>query len=151
MTELLENLTNWHWFILAVILFVLEVFAPGAVFMWIAIAAAIMGLILSLFTGITWEYQLFLFGILSVASLFVWRKVAGKHTTETDQPQLNRRGIQYVGRTFTLEEPIVNRRGKIRVDDTTWKIEGEDCDVGETVKVIKVDGVVLVVEKDSET
>ncbi len=147
MTELLENLTNWHWFILAVILFVLEVFAPGAVFMWIAIAAAVMGLILSLFTGISWEYQLFLFAILSVASLFVWRKIAAKHPLESDQPQLNRRGMQYVGRTFTLEEPVVNGRGRIRVDDTTWKIEGEDCAVGETVKVVKVDGAVLQIEK----
>jgi len=146
MEGLLENLTNWHWFILAVILFVMEVFAPGAIFMWIAIAAAIMGLILSLFTGITWEYQLFMFAILSVASLFAWRKFAAKHTQETDQPQLNKRGMQYVGRTFTLEEPIVNRYGRIRVDDTTWKINGEDCEVGSSIKVIKVDGAVLLVE-----
>jgi len=147
MEGLLENLTNWHWFILAVILFVMEVFAPGAVFMWIAIAAAIMGLLLSLFSGITWEYQLFIFAILSVASLFAWRHFASKNKVETDHPQLNKRGMQYVGRTFTLDEPIVNKRGRIRVDDTTWKIEGEDCDVGETVKVIKVEGAVLLVEK----
>lgn len=147
MKEVLENLTNWHWFILAVILFVLEVFAPGAVFMWIAIAAAIMGLIVSLFTGITWEYQLLMFAILSVASLFAWRKVAARNPVETDQPQLNRRGMQYVGRTFTLEEPIVNRQGRVRVDDTTWKIQGEDCDVGTTVKVIEVKGAMLIVEK----
>jgi len=146
MKELLENLTNWHWFILAVILFVMEVFAPGAVFMWIAIAAAIMGLIISLFSGITWEYQLLMFAILSVASLFAWRKVAARNPVETDQPQLNRRGMQYVGRTFTLEKPIANRQGRIRVDDTTWKIHGEDCAAGTTVKVIKVEGAVLIVE-----
>lgn len=147
MNELLENLTNWHWFILAVILFVMEVFAPGAVFMWIAIAAAIMGLIVSLFTGITWEYQLLMFAILSVASLFAWRKVAARNPVETDQPQLNRRGMQYVGRTFTLEEAIVNRQGRIRVDDTTWKIQGDDCDAGSVVKVTEVDGALLSVEK----
>lgn len=147
MNELLENLTNWHWFILAVILFVMEVFAPGAVFMWIAIAAATMGLIVSLFTGITWEYQLFMFAILSVASLFAWRYFAAKNPTTTDQPQLNRRGMQYVGRTFTLEEPIVNGQGRIRVDDTTWKIHGEDCDTGSTVKVTEVNGAILSVEK----
>jgi len=147
MTELIEHLTNWHWFILAVILFVLEVFAPGAFFMWIAIAAAIMGLLLSLFNGITWEYQLFLFSILSVASLFIWQKIAARNPSETDQPQLNRRGMQYVGRTFTLEEPIVNQRGRIRVDDTTWKIGGKDCAIGDVVKVVKADGTLLLVEK----
>jgi len=148
MTEFLENLTNWHWFILAVILFVMEVFAPGAVFMWIAIAAAILGLLLSLFTDIGWEYQLFIFAILSVASLFAWRKYAAKHTAETDQPQLNRRGMQYVGRTFTLDEPIVNQFGRIRVDDTTWKIHGENCDAGSVVKVTEVHGAVLSVVKE---
>ena len=147
MNELLENLTNWHWFILAVILFVMEVFAPGAVFMWIAIAAAIMGLTLSLFTGITWEYQLLMFAILSVASLFAWRRVAARNPVETDQPQLNRRGMQYVGRVFTLDEPIVNQQGRIKVDDTTWKIQGEDCDAGTTVIVTEVNGAKLLVEK----
>ena len=147
MSGFLENLTNWHWFILAVILFVLEVFAPGAIFMWIAIAAAIMGLLLSLFSGISWEYQLFLFAILSVASLFAWRKFALKHTKDTDQPQLNKRGRQYIGRTFTLEEPIVNQYGRIRVDDTTWKINGGDCDAGSVVKVIDANGAILFVEK----
>lgn len=147
MNEMFEQLTNWHWFIFAVILFVLEVFAPGAVFMWIAIAAAIMGLIMSMFSGITWEYQLLTFAVLSVASLFAWRKYAAAHSTETDQPQLNKRGMQYVGRSFTLEEPIVNQYGRIRVDDTTWKINGEDCEAGTTVNVVKVEGAVLMVEK----
>ena len=147
MNDLFGHLTNWHWFILAVILFVFEVFAPGAFFMWIAIAAAIMGLIISMFSGMTWEYQLFLFSILSVASLFVWRKFAAGDTAVTDQPQLNKRGMQYVGRVFTLEEPIVNRYGRIRVDDTTWKIHGDDSEVGDTVKVLKIEGTVLLVEK----
>ncbi len=147
MSELLENLTNWHWFILAVILFVLEMFAPGAIFMWIAIAAAIMGLIISLFTGISWEYQLFMFAIFSVASLFVWRKYGANHLQQTDQPELNKRGMQYVGRTFTLEEPIVNEYGRIRVDDTTWKIHGEDCGIGSTVRVTEIVGTILSVEK----
>jgi len=50
---------------------------------------------------------------------------------------------------FTLEEPIVNRHGKIRVDDSTWKIEGDDCRPGTNVRVVGVDGVVLKVERAS--
>ena len=64
----------------------------------------------------------------------------------SDQPNLNRRGQQYVGRTFTLDEPIVNGLGKIHVDDSTWKIEGNDCPAGTKVKVTGVDGVILKVE-----
>ncbi|WP_338063185.1 NfeD family protein [endosymbiont of Riftia pachyptila] len=60
---------------------------------------------------------------------------------------LNRRGEQYLGRSFTLEDPIINGEGKIRVDDTTWKIRGNDCPGGSQIKVIGVDGVVLLVEQ----
>jgi hypothetical protein len=54
-----------------------------------------------------------------------------------------------VGRVFTLEQPIVNRQGKIRVDDSTWKIEGTDCTAGTNVRVVGVDGVVLKVQRVS--
>ena len=51
-----------------------------------------------------------------------------------------------MGRTFTLDEPIVNGLGKVRVDDSTWKISGEDCAAGSKVRVVDVDGVVFRVE-----
>jgi hypothetical protein len=51
-----------------------------------------------------------------------------------------------VGRDFTLDTPIVNGQGKIRVDDSTWKIRGKDCGAGSLVTVVGVDGVVLQVE-----
>ena len=72
-----------------------------------------------------------------------------RHPTETDQPRLNRRGEQYLGRVFTLEHPVVNGLGKIRVDDSTWKISGPDCSEGTQVRVVGVDGVVLRVEPDA--
>ena len=83
-------------------------------------------------------------------SIVVWRSYFRKHPVTTDQPALNRRGEQYVGRTFTLEEPIVNGNGKIKVDDTTWKIIGADCLSGSKVKVVGVDGVILKVELNNE-
>ncbi|MCK4710234.1 MAG: NfeD family protein, partial [Gammaproteobacteria bacterium] len=64
----------------------------------------------------------------------------------SDHPTLNRRGEQYVGRTFTLDEPIVNGMGKIRVDDSTWKISGNDCDSGSKVKVTGIEGTIFKVE-----
>lgn len=64
----------------------------------------------------------------------------------TDQPTLNRRGEQYVGRSFTLTEPIINNNGVIRVDDSTWRINGADLPAGSTIKVVGVQGVILQVE-----
>ncbi len=147
--EWLENAVYWHWFVLAVILIILEVFSPGAFFLWLGIAAGAVGLILLLSPGLEWEYQLLLFAAFSLASIASWRLILKRHPTQTDEPRLNRRGEQYIGRVFTLQEPIVNRLGKIRVDDSTWKIEGSDCPEGSTVRVVDADGVVLKVEVEA--
>lgn len=150
MEGLFANVDHWHWWILAIALLVLEVFAPGTFFLWMGISAAVVGAMLLVAPDMGWEYQVFIFAILSVGSIVVWRQYFKKHPVQTDQPALNRRGEQYVGRTFTLTEAIENGSGKIRVDDTTWKIVGEDCDINSKVKVTGVDGVILKVEVLSE-
>jgi membrane protein implicated in regulation of membrane protease activity len=66
---------------------------------------------------------------------------------ETDQPTLNRRGASYVNRNFTLTEPIVNGVGKLRVDDSQWRISGPDVAAGTQVRVVAVDGTTLQVER----
>ena len=145
----MDHLTYWHWWILALALLVLEVFAPGAVFLWMGVGAGIVGVILLLAPDLGWEYQLMIFAIFSVVSIAAWRTIIRKHPTETDKPSLNRRAEQYVGRVFTLSEPIVNGTGKIRVDDSSWKVSGEDCEANTRVKVVSVDGTILKVEHAS--
>jgi membrane protein implicated in regulation of membrane protease activity len=139
----LEQLDYWHWWILAAVLIILEVFAPGAFFLWLGIAAGVVGGLVYLSPATTWEYQLLAFSVLSVVSIIVWRKFFRTRPADTDQPALNRRGEQYIGRSFTLHEPITDGIGKIRVDDSTWKIRGENCAVGTQVEVIGVDGTIL--------
>ena len=144
--DILTQLNSWHWGIIAVILIILEVFAPGAFMIWLGIAAAVVSVVMLAFPDITWQTQFIIFAVLSVASIYAWRLYARKNPPTSDQPTLNMRGEQYVNRTFTLEEPVVNGQGKIKVDDSTWKIEGSDCESGTKVRVIGVDGVVLKVE-----
>ncbi len=139
----LEAFTYWHWLILAVGLMILEIFAPGAFFLWLGIASAAVGGLVWLLPSMGWEYQLLLFSVLSVISILIWRRFFRTQPADTDQPALNRRGEQYVGRTFTLDEPIVNGLGKIRVDDSTWKIAGEDCASGTRIKVVGAEGTLL--------
>jgi inner membrane protein len=143
----MDALTYWHWWILALALIVLEVFAPGAIFLWMGVGAGIVGVILLFAPDMGWEYQLMIFAIFSVVSIAAWRTFIRKHPPETtDKPSLNRRAEQYIGRVFTLSEPIVNGTGKIRVDDSSWKVSGADCDASTKVKVTSVDGTVLKVE-----
>ncbi len=141
--EWLQESSYWHWWVLGVLLLILEIISPAVFFLWMGISAGVVGLLLLIVPGMAWELQVVLFAAFSVASVMLWRRYLNKHPIESDQPKLNRRGEQYIGRTFTLEEPIVNGQGKIKVDDSIWKISGEDCPQGTKVQVNDVNGVVL--------
>ncbi len=147
MIAFLEQMVFWHWWILAVLLAIIEVFAPGAIFIWLGASAAVVGFVMLALPDSSWKIQLLIWSALSVVSVVGWRFYLKHHPTETDRPTLNRRGEQYVGRQFTLAEPVVNGLGKIRVDDSTWKIEcSDDLPAGAKVEVTQVEGTVLQVK-----
>lgn len=145
----LEQVVYWHWWVFGLGMLILEAFMPGAIFLWTGISAGIVGLLLLLFPGMGWEWQFLLFGVLAVSSVVAWKKYR-PHAPASDRPTLNRRGEQYVGRSFTLEEPIENGIGKLVVDDTTWRISGSDLPAGRRVQVTGVDGTTLRVEAIAE-
>jgi membrane protein implicated in regulation of membrane protease activity len=146
MVSWLEHIVFWHWWILAGLLLILELTAPAFFFLWLGIAAAAVGLILLVFPSIPVETQLVLFGITSIVAVLAWRKYRESRPLITDQPNLNRRGHQYIGRVFSLTNPITNGVGKVTVDDSTWKVKGPDLPAGASIRVVGVDGVVFTVE-----
>ena len=145
--ELLHTFTFWHWLILGVLLIVLEIFAPGVVFLWVGVAAIVTGGIAGAFPDLAVQWQVILFAALAVVSVLSGRKWLKIHPVETDHPTLNRRGEQYIGRHFTLTDAITSGFGKIKVDDSIWKVSGEDMAEGTSVEVTDVDGTVLKVER----
>jgi len=142
----METITFWHWLILGIVLVVLEVLAPGVIFMWMGIAAIITGIVLAIIPGMGWEYQLILFSVLSIISVGGFRFYSRQHPPADESATLNRRGHQYIGRTFALSSAIENGVGKIHVDDSQWIVHGQDCAAGEKVKVIDTEGTILIVE-----
>ena len=137
----------WHWWAFGALLLIVELLVPGTFFLWMAESAVVTGVLLWIFPSLALESQLVAFSLLSLISIVLARKFYKRHPIQTDQPLLNQRTAQYIGRVFTLEHPIVNGQGKIRVDDSIWKIQGEDCAVGSRVKVVDAEGVVLKVER----
>lgn len=136
--------THWHWWILGMILLAIEVFAPGFFFLWFGISAGILGLIILFDPNIAWQIQIILYALLSLVSILVWRiSLRSSLIPPTDQPLLNRRTAQYIGRIFTLEQPIINGRGRIRVDDSWWTVEGKDLPTATVVKVVAVENMIL--------
>lgn len=148
LNDLFAGINQWHWFGLAVILAILDVTLGASFFLiWIGVSAAIIGVVVFVFPSLTWEYQFLLFGALALTCLLYWHTHLKHRTNVSDQPNLNRRNEQFVGRTITLTEPIINGRGRIHIDDSFWRIEGPDLPEGTLVKVVGVDGVVLKVAK----
>lgn len=141
-----STLSFWHWLILGIALTVLETVAPGVVFLWMGIAAGLTGLIVLTIDGLSWQIQTLLFAALSVVSVVSGRLWLRHRPTATDHPTLNRRGEQHIGHVFTLDAPIVNGVGKIRVGDATWKVTGADLPAGTRVKVVAAEGTILRVE-----
>ena len=147
MENFYDHLQWWHWWILAVILLILEVFSPAAFFMWMGFAAGVTGLVLLVAPNISWEIQILIFAVLSVVSVLVGRQWFRSNPIETDQPILNQRGQELVGHVFeVVERPIENGEGRVRVGDTTWKVEGPDAAVGDRVRVVGVKSNTLQVE-----
>ncbi len=142
-----DHLQFWHWFILAAAFAGIEMLTPGFFFIWLGGAALILGLITLVFSSMGWEVQLILFAALSGLSVLGWYKFGRKLTIATDDVNLNRRGDSLVGRTGALVEPIVNGRGRVKIDDSVWSAEGDDAPDGAKVLVTGVRGAVLTVER----
>jgi len=145
LSEFFWSLGAWNWFIVAVALFVLETIVPGVHFVWFGLAAAIVGAA-GLFIDVSWEWQLIAFAIISCVTVFFVRRYAAPDMAGSDEPDLNLRAEQYVGRVVTVEEAIADGRGKVRVGDTLWAAQGIDAPQGARVKVTGTHGTVLVVE-----
>lgn len=138
----------WHWWILALILLVVELVVPGFFFLWMSAAGFVTGCLALLIPATPVSFQVFEFSVLSILAIAAWRFYSKRYPIESDSPLLNKRGAQYIGRVFNLYEPIENGQGKIRVDDTIWKVHGaEDCGTEAKVRVVAINGTIFEVEK----
>ncbi len=148
---MMDQIGYWHWWILALVLLIVEMLAPSTMFLWMGIAAGIVGFSLLLIPDLAWEYQLLIFAVFSLASIVLWITFFKNRTETPDEPELNQRGRQYHGRLVTLEQAIVNGRGSAQIDDTVWRVSGPDLPVGQIVTVTGIEGTTLLVEQKTAT
>jgi|SoiMethySBSTD1v2_1073268.scaffolds.fasta_scaffold1173202_1 membrane protein implicated in regulation of membrane protease activity len=143
----LDGTQFWHWWILAAIFAGIEILAPGVFFIWLGAAAALTGVIAFVIPSLGWELEALIFAVLAVVTVVYWRNRIKKGAGADDPAAtLNRRGDQMIGRTAVLSEPIQNGRGKAKIDDSVWRVEGVDLPAGTQIKVTGVDGSILKVE-----
>ncbi|UCI29899.1 NfeD family protein [Mesorhizobium sp. B4-1-4] len=136
--RIISELGPWNWMVLGFVLLVVEVIAPGFFMLWIGIAALIVGAASLLIWNAaiwSWQVQVLVFLVLSLVSAFIGKKLMGGHDQPSDQPLLNRRGAQLIGKMATLAEPIRDGRGRIKLGDTLWRVSGPDLPAGTQVRV----------------
>jgi membrane protein implicated in regulation of membrane protease activity len=145
MNEMFVTLGTWNWLIFGVILMALELIAPGIFLFWLGLAALLVGLLSFAFHP-SWQVQILMFAVFAAAAVPVWRRLARSHAPgSVNSPFLNKRADALVGRVFTLEKPIVDGAGTVRIDDTIWRVAGPDAPAGSRVKIVQADGASLTV------
>lgn len=146
MDELRELLfTPWGWFILGLVLAVLEVLAPGTFMIWLAFAAGATGLV-TLVWGFGWPLQLVTFALLSVFSVLAGRSYFRRNPGTLVDSGLNTPSTRLLGQTVTVVEAIEDGRGRVKIADSPWIAEGPDMPAGAKARIVRIDGSVAHVE-----
>ena len=135
----------WAWIIVGVALVGIEIVAPGAFMLPLGLAAVATGLV-GFAVALPWPAQVLVFAALALGFVLVGRQLYGVRSEAATTPGLNRRGELLVGRVLTLDEAIVDGQGRVRIDDSVWRVRGADLPAGSRVRVARADGAVLVVE-----
>jgi membrane protein implicated in regulation of membrane protease activity len=147
MQQIVDYLGPWTWFVGGLILLALEVVLPGSFFLWFGISAIIVGVGALIFPAFTWQAEAVVFVVLAVVLVIVGRRYFALAFPRTRPTGLNERAVRIVGMETVLGEPIVDGKGRIRVDDTVWRVTGPDMPSGSRIKVTGADGTVLKVER----
>jgi len=141
-----DNLLYWHWWVFAIVLVILEVFSPGAFFMWMGVASGATGLVLLIFPEMSWQIQFILFAAASIAAILIGRTFFNRKSGNTEDPTLSQLEHELTGKICEVEKAIINGSGRVKVGESTWKAQGPDCEAGKSVRVTGVKGAVLLVE-----
>lgn len=145
----LELDAHWWWFILAVVLGVGEIIAPGVFLIWVAMAAGVTGVITWL-TGAAPAFQFLIFAVASALMAGAGRRWYLQNPVASSDPLLNDRAARLIGQTVIVTEPITHGRGRVKVGDSVWSASGPDVPEGTAVTVTGFRDGVLVVEEMRE-
>ena len=144
MTDMFVSLGTWNWLIFGLVLMALELLAPGVFLFWLGLAAFLVGVLSFLFHPL-WQMQILMFAVFAVAAVPLWRRFAHPKPNAGSNRFLNKRADGLVGRVCTLEKPIVDGIGTVRIDDTIWRVAGPDAAAGSRVRIVEADGASLTV------
>ena len=141
--------TQIVWACAAIAMMAAEMAAPGFFLLWLGFAAAGVFVVLLVAPELAGIWQTVLFVLFSMVSVGAYLFFFRKARVASDQPLLNRRAVQLIGQVYPLESAIVNGRGRVKIGDAFWTVEGADAPAGTRVRVASVHGMSLRVEAEA--
>ena len=135
------------WLIAMVILLVVEAMVPGLISIWFAIGA-LAALISALFHAPVW-LQLVWFFAISILTLVLTRPFVKKYVNSRVTPT---NADVVIGKDAVVTERIDNlhAQGAVMLDGKVWTARTEKeqvtVEAGETVRILRIEGVKLIVE-----
>ncbi|MFS2111831.1 NfeD family protein [Sphingomonas sp. Sphisp140] len=134
------------WLILAAVLAIAELLAPGIFLVFIAAGAAVTGVVTLLVPAFDLVFEVFLFAAASAAAVAVGRRWYRQNPVPSADPLLNDRVARLIGQVVTVVEPITAGRGRVKVGDGEWPASGPDTPAGAHVRITGARGGSLDVE-----
>lgn len=148
---MIEIIGDYGWWILGLVFLILELAAPGVYFLFLGIAAIVVGtnvMMLGAGSWFGWGQQVVAFLVVSAAAVLIGRLWYGSRANDA-APALKTGTERLIGRIATVREPITGGRGRVAIDDGWWIAEGPDQPEGARVRIVGAHGSTLVVEAEA--
>lgn len=141
----------WHWAVVGLLLILLEFITPGVYVCWIGLGALLTAISVFIWPNLSVSGELLVFSVFSViamiAGIRVYRALF-KVKPLANGEHINQGAEQFIGQTYVVCDGIKDGQGKIKIGDSVWiAVCDTDIPKGTKVKVVKVNGTVLQVEK----
>lgn len=133
------------WAIVLIVMIIAEFMTQQLVSIWFVVGSAVA--LMASLTSVSFSVQFIIFLVVSIIALVLTRpfvkKIISKEKTKTNADMVIG-NIATVIETISLEDGT----GRVKINGLDWKASSDThIEVGEKVKVIRIEGVTLIVEK----
>ena len=130
------------------ILLIIEIFTLTMFFLFFAISALLMGVIMWFYPELPINWRLLLAGVFALGSMllsyYALKKRKQKNNGNLD---INDRLGRYIGKVVVITKESHSGVAKARIGDTEWRVLVEDAKVGDSVEILDVQSTSFIARK----
>lgn len=151
METLLSQITWWHWLVVALLAFGIEMITGTFDLLMVSVAAVLTAVFSAIVPG-GWQTQFVVFAVMSIALIVGSRYLfPGLRKAAPEHPTLNKRMASLVGQRGEVTRDLTSGHGQVKIGDTVWGAEAAEGEgaiaVGDIVIVASTRANTAVVRK----